>query len=211
VVALTTGADASDDLMVTQTFRLGDGQVSIDSVAPEGSDAAGINPVAAGDTMVVTGTTNRQPGDNSIVVNIFDAESNSVVSEDTDEWGTDGQFSVAFDTSDLETGQYSVEADTGDNTDRAEIEIVDSVEEETEETEEETEETEEEETTEEETTEEETEEETTEEETTEEETEEESSMEEEEATDDSTPGFGALVALVALVAAALLATRRRNE
>jgi major cell surface glycoprotein (TIGR04216 family) len=205
VVALTTGADASDDLMVSQTFRLGDGQVSIDTVAPEGSDAAGINPVAAGDTMVVTGTTNRQPGDNSIVVNIFDAESNSVVSEDTDEWGTDGQFSVAFDTSELETGQYSVEADTGDNTDRTEIEIVDSVEEETEEAEEETEEeTEEEETTEEETEEETTEEETTEEETTEEET-------EEEATDDSTPGFGALVALVALVAAALLATRRRDE
>ena len=209
VVALTTEADASDDLMVTQTFRLNDGQVSIDSVAPEGSDATGINPVAAGDSMVVSGTTNRQADDNSIVVNVYDSEGNSIASEDTDEWGTDGQYTVTIDTSEIETGTYSVEADTGDNTDRAEIEIVESVEEET--TEEETEEeTTEEETTEEETTEEDTTEETTEEETTEEETTEEETTEEE-ATDDSTPGFGALVALVALVAAALLATRRRDE
>jgi major cell surface glycoprotein (TIGR04216 family) len=158
--------------------------------------------------MVVTGTTNRQPDDNTIVVNLYNEEGNSITAVSTEEWGTDGQYSVTIDTSDVETGTYSLEADTGQNTDRAVIELVESVEEET--TEEETEEeTTEEETTEEETTEEETEEETTEEETTEEETTEEET--EEEATDDSTPGFGALVALVALVAAALLATRRRDE
>jgi major cell surface glycoprotein (TIGR04216 family) len=208
IVAQTLEADATDDLMVSQTFRLNDGQISIDSAYPEGSEASGINPVAAGDTMVVTGTTNRQPDDNTIVVNLYNEEGNSITAVSTEEWGTDGQYSVTIDTSDVETGTYSLEADTGQNTDRAVIELVESVEEET--TEEETEEeTTEEETTEEETTEEETEEETTEEETTEEETTEEET--EEEATDDSTPGFGALVALVALVAAALLATRRRDE
>ncbi|MFO7834025.1 MAG: PGF-CTERM sorting domain-containing protein, partial [Halohasta sp.] len=56
------------------------------------------------------------------------------------------------------------------------------------------------------------EEEDTEEEDTEEDTEEEedSSEEEEDSTDDETPGFGALVALVALIGAALLAARRQN-
>ena len=210
IVTETVEDDASDDLIVTQTFRLNDGTVSLDAVYPEGSEASGINPVAAGDTMVVEGTTNRKADDNSIVIDILDEDGNSLATESTEMWGADGMYTVNVDTSDLETGTYTIEADTGDNTDRETVEIVESIEEDTEE--EATNETDtEEETTEEETTEEETtEEESTEEETTEEETTEEESTEEE-STDDSTPGFGALVALVALVAAALLATRRRDE
>jgi len=209
IVTETVEDDASDDLIVTQTFRLNDGTVSLDAVYPEGSEASGINPVAAGDTMVVEGTTNRKADDNSIVIDILDEDGNSLATESTEMWGADGMYTVSVDTSDLETGTYTIEADTGDNTDRETVEIVESIEEDNEE--EATNETDtEEETTEEETTEEETtEEETTEEETTEEESTEETT--EEESTDDSTPGFGALVALVALVAAALLATRRRDE
>jgi len=211
ILTETVEDDASDDIIVSQTFRLTDGTVSIDAVYPEGSEASGINPVAAGDTMVVDGTTNRKADDNSVVVDVLDENGNSLASSSTDMWDSDGVYTVSIDTSDLETGSYTVEADTGDNTDRTTVEVVESVEEDTEEEETEEEETTEEETTEEETTEEETtEEETTEEETTEEETTEEESTEEE-STDDSTPGFGALVALVALVAAALLATRRRDE
>ena len=208
ILANTVEDDGSDDLIVTETFRLNDATLSIDNVYPEEAQADGVNPVAAGETLVVEGTTNRDSDDAAITFEVLDENDNSVASGSTDEWGTDGQFSATIDTSDIETGSYVLEADDGESTDRVTVEIVESVEEET--TEEETEEeTTEEETTEEETTEEETEEETTEEETTEEETTEEET--EEEATDDSTPGFGALVALVALVAAALLATRRRDE
>ncbi|WP_435161355.1 HVO_2072 family ArtA-dependent S-layer glycoprotein [Halorubrum sp. SY-15] len=211
ILTETVEDDASDDVIISQTFRLTDGTVSVDAVYPEGSQASGVNPVAAGDTMVVEGTTNRKADDNSVVVDVLDENGNSLASGSTDMWDSDGVYMVTIDTSDLETGSYTVEADTGDNTDRTTVEVVESVEEEEEATNEtDTEEETEEETTEEETTEEETtEEESTEEETTEEESTEETT--EEESTDDSTPGFGALVALVALVAAALLATRRRDE
>jgi len=208
IVANTVEADGSDDLMVSQTFRLNDATLGINDVYPEGAQAEGVNPVATGDTLVAAGNTNRQADNAAITIELLDENDDSVLTGSTDEWGTDGQWSATLSTSDLETGTYTLEADDGESTDRVTVEIVESVEEETEEEETE-EETTEEETTEEETTEEETTEETTEEETTEEETTEEET--EEEATDDSTPGFGALVALVALVAAALLATRRRDE
>ena len=71
IVAETVEADASDDLIVNAEFRLSDGRVSIDSVYPEGAQADGINPVAANETMVVEGTTNRKADDNSIVVDVL--------------------------------------------------------------------------------------------------------------------------------------------
>ncbi|MDV7351184.1 HVO_2072 family ArtA-dependent S-layer glycoprotein [Halorubrum distributum] len=124
IVSQTTEADATDDLMISTTFRVTEASVSLDSVYPEGAQADGINPVAAGETMVVEGTTNLQPDDNSIVLNVLNQNDNSVESASVDEWGNDGQFTLTIDTSDLETGSYTLEADSGDTTDSTDVEIV---------------------------------------------------------------------------------------
>ena len=125
IAANTVEETASDDLIVTQTFRLAESSTSIDTVRAEGTGTSGINPVAVGETMVVSGTTNLDPDDNTINVEVTDSDGNSLALADTDEWNTDnGQYSVTVDTSDFETGTVTVEADDGDNTDVVNVEIV---------------------------------------------------------------------------------------
>ena len=227
IVAQTTEADATDDLMVSSTFRFTEGSVSIDSVYPEQAQASGINPVATGETMVVAGSTNRKADDNSIVVDVLDENGNSIDSASTDEWAADGQWMVTVDTSGLETGTYTVEADTGDSTDRTEVELVE--ERDTGEDEGETDdgETDDGETDDGETDDGETDDGSGDDGASDDGSGDDGSMDDGEADDgeaddgsgdgegddgasDDTPGFGAVVALVALLAAALLATRRRD-
>ncbi|TKX44688.1 MULTISPECIES: HVO_2072 family ArtA-dependent S-layer glycoprotein [unclassified Halorubrum] len=124
IVAQTTEADATDDLMISTTFRVTEASVSVDSVYPEGAQADGINPVAVGETMVVEGSTNLQPDDNSVVLNVLNQNDNSVESVSVEEWGNDGQFTLTVDTSGLETGTYVLEADSGDTTDTTDVELV---------------------------------------------------------------------------------------
>ncbi|SEH53166.1 major cell surface glycoprotein [Halopenitus malekzadehii] len=190
ILANSVEDTASDDLIVTENFRLASGLTTIESAT---------DPVALDGTLTVEGTTNRDSEDNTITVELLNEDGDSITIDSTDEWDTDGQWSVELDLSeaDLETGTYTVESDDGDNTDRVDIEVVEEVEET--ETTEPTEEPTEEPTTE--PTEEPTEEPTT--EATEE------PADTTEPSESETPGFGAVVALVALVAAALLAVRRR--
>ncbi|ELZ89050.1 cell surface glycoprotein [Haloferax sulfurifontis ATCC BAA-897] len=196
IASETVDETASDDLIVTETFRLAESSTSIDSIYPDAAEAAGINPVATGETMVIAGSTNLKPDDNTISIEVTNEDGTSVALEDTDEWNNDGQWMVEIDTTDFETGTYTVEADDGDNTDTVNVEVVSEREDTT--TSEPTETTT--------TTSEPTETTTTAEptETTEEPTEETTT------TSSNTPGFGIAVALVALVGAALLALRREN-
>ncbi|OYR81487.1 major cell surface glycoprotein, partial [Halorubrum sp. E3] len=124
ILSETTEDTASDDLMVTQTFRYAESQTTIQSVYPEEAQAEGVNPVATGETMVVEGSTNLRPDSNSITVEVLNENGDSLVISSTDEWADSGQWNTTVDTSDLEPGTYTVESDDGDNTDRAEIEIV---------------------------------------------------------------------------------------
>ncbi|WP_158298350.1 HVO_2072 family ArtA-dependent S-layer glycoprotein [Halorubrum sp. SD626R] len=124
VVAETTEDTASDDLMVTQSFRYAESQTTIDSVYPEEAQADGVNPVATGETMVVEGTTNLRPDDGSITLEVLNEDGESLQISSTDSWETSGQWSATVDTSDLEPGTYTVLSDDGTNTDRAEVEIV---------------------------------------------------------------------------------------
>ncbi|PHQ44319.1 major cell surface glycoprotein, partial [Halorubrum sp. C3] len=124
IVSETTEDTASDDLMITQSFRYTESQTTVDSVFPEEAQADGINPVASGETLVATGETNLRPDDNSITVEILNEDGDSLEISSTDEWETTGQWNTTFDTSNLEPGTYTVESDDGENTDRAEIEIV---------------------------------------------------------------------------------------
>ena len=198
IASETVDETASDDLIVTETFRLAESSTSIDSIYPETAEAAGINPVATGETMVIAGSTNLKPDDNTISIEVTSEDGTSVALEDTDQWNNDGQWMVTVDTTDYETGTYTVEADDGDNTDTVNVEVVSEREDTTTTSSGETDTT----TT---TTAEPTETTTAEPtETTAEPTEETTT------TSSNTPGFGIAVALVALVGAALLALRREN-
>lgn len=197
IASETVDETASDDLIVTETFRLAESSTSIDSIYPDAAEAAGINPVATGETMVIAGSTNLKPDDNTISIEVTNEDGTSVALEDTDEWNNDGQWMVEIDTTDFETGTFTVEADDGDNTDTVNVEVVSEREDTTTSSDNATDTTT--------TTDGPTETTTTAEptETTEEPT-------EETTTSSNTPGFGIAVALVALVGAALLALRREN-
>ena len=188
ILSNTVDDTASDDLIVNEQFRLSDGLTTIDSVT---------SPVEANGTVEVEGTTNRKPDDNTITVEILNEEDESFTVDSTDEWASDGQWSVAVDLSDtdIEPGNYTIESDDGDNTDRDSVVVVEagSLEEEQPETDTPEPETD------------------TPEPETEMETEMQTEMETEEATTEASgPGFTAAIALIALVAAALLAVRRNN-
>ena len=124
IVSETTEDTTSDDLMITQSFRYTESQTTVDSVYPEEAQADDVNPVATGKTMVVTGSTNLRPDDNSITVEVLNADGNSLEISSTDDWATTGEWNTTSDTSNLEPSIYTVESDDGDNTDRAEVKIV---------------------------------------------------------------------------------------
>jgi major cell surface glycoprotein (TIGR04216 family) len=191
IVANTVDDTASDDLIVTETFRLADGLTTIESVN---------SPVETNGTIEIEGQTNNQPDDNTIVVELLTEDDEVVSSTSTDQWGTDGIYSTELALEDVEPGEYTLEADDGSNTDRVPVEIVEQVQETPEPTPEPT------------ATEEPTPTATPEPTATEEPTP--TATPEPTATPTSTPtgtpGFGIVVALIALVAAALLAVRRNN-
>jgi len=193
----TTEATASDDRMVTTRFRLTDSRTTIRNVYPDGMQASGVNPVGVDDEMVVEGRTNLRPDDNSITVELLTQDGDSVALTTTEDWGYDGMYEVSIELEDVQTGTYTLEADDSYNSDTVEVEIVQSVETATPEptpTEEPTatptataEPTPE---------------------PTPEPTEEPTATATPTPTEGGGPGFGALVAVIALIAAALLAVRR---
>ncbi|MDL0131881.1 HVO_2072 family ArtA-dependent S-layer glycoprotein [Halobacterium salinarum] len=118
ILSNTVDDTASDDLIVTQQFRLVDGLTTIEDT--EGGEAGG--------SLTVMGTTNRKADDNTITVELLQGDA-SIEINSTDEWNSDGQWSVDVPLSNVEPGNYTVEADDGDNTDRQNVEIVEELEE----------------------------------------------------------------------------------
>ena len=191
ILANTVDSTASDDLIVTETFRLSDGLTTVETVT---------SPVEGNGTIEVTGQTNRRADDNTITAELLDQSGDSITLSSTEQWGTDGTYSVNVSLDGVQPGEYTLEVDDGDNTDRAPVEVVEQVDEEetatatpepdtptptptptpepdtptpTEEPADDTE-------------------------------------TDTPSTDAGTPGFGIVVALTALIAAALLAVRRTN-
>jgi major cell surface glycoprotein (TIGR04216 family) len=124
--AETTGATASDDLVESEEVRLTNAQTRITDVYPSDSAATGINPVAAGDTMIVEGETNLQPEDNVITIELGDQET-TVELTSTELWGQDGVWVVEIDTDDAAVGTYTLSAEDGSNTDTVDVEIVEEL------------------------------------------------------------------------------------
>ncbi|MDL0132449.1 HVO_2072 family ArtA-dependent S-layer glycoprotein [Halobacterium salinarum] len=193
ILSNTVDDTASDDLIVTQQFRLVDGLTTIE--ATEGGEAGG--------SLTVMGTTNRKADDNTITVELLQGDA-SIEINSTDEWNSDGQWSVDVPLSNVEPGNYTVEADDGDNTDRQNVEIVEELEEPDQTTVDQPENNQTMTTTMTETTTETT----TEMTTTQENTTENGSEGTDDESSGSIPGFGVGVALVAVLGAALLALRQ---
>ncbi|SDF48557.1 HVO_2072 family ArtA-dependent S-layer glycoprotein [Halorientalis regularis] len=115
VASETVEDTGSDDISEVFQFRFTEGRVSVDSVTGEAGQAF---TVETNDTMTVSGVTNRQPDDNTITVEVIEGPSSSSFDiESTDVWGTDGQWSVEIPTEGVEPGNYTVEASVGDNSD----------------------------------------------------------------------------------------------
>jgi major cell surface glycoprotein (TIGR04216 family) len=192
---------ASDDRMVTTRFRYADAQTTIGSVYPEGMQASGVNPVGVDDTLVAEGGTNLRPDDNSITVELMTSDGDSVALTTTEEWSFDGTYQVSLELEDVQTGTYDLEADDSYNTDIVSVEIVQQVQTATPEPTDTPEPTPTETATPEPTP-------TATPEPTPTETMEPTATETPTPTEGGGPGFGAIVAVIALLAAALLATRR---
>ncbi|WP_255149673.1 HVO_2072 family ArtA-dependent S-layer glycoprotein [Halorarius halobius] len=121
----TVDEAGSDDLFIRDSFRYTDGATSIETVKPVGAAGTGINPVAPGDEMLISGITNRKPDDNTIAIDVTEGPSaNEFASPSTDEWNFTGRWSVTMQVpEDAEPGSYTLEADDGDNTDIVVFEV----------------------------------------------------------------------------------------
>ena len=126
ILSETVEDSASDDQLVNQNARITDAQSNVQNVYQSGNQATGLNPVAAGETLVVEGQTNLQSDDNTITVELAN-EDTTVGLASTEEWGQDGQFTLEIDTTDAATGTYTLEIDDGQNSVTEEVELVEQV------------------------------------------------------------------------------------
>lgn len=190
--AQTSDDVGSDDQSQSFQFRLTNARTTVDNVTGEAGTAG---QVSIDSEMSVEGTTNRQPEDTTITVEVISGPSQQEFDlATTEQWGTNGQWNASLNTSGLQPGTYTVEADDGESSDVMEFELVEG------QPDTDTPDTD----------------------TPDTETEAPGTETETEAPDTDTnetggdtdgqdgPGFGIAVALVALLAAALLAVRRNN-
>ncbi len=123
----TVEDSGSDDLLLAEEFVYTDARTSIQRVvAQSAANATGsVEPIRVGDTVVVRGLTNLRPDDNTIFVEVVGGP--SVPAFDlaaTDSWDTDGVWEVRLDSSGVEPGVYTVEADDGASSDSVRVRIL---------------------------------------------------------------------------------------
>lgn len=117
-------ATASDDLVSRQTFRIAAPRTEVRDVVPASApNATGVRPVAAGETTLVRGRTNRNPRDATIVVEVVD-DGDVVTDATVRAWGGDGAWTATLALpADLRPGTYTLRTDDGENTVTREIEV----------------------------------------------------------------------------------------
>ncbi|SEP30653.1 major cell surface glycoprotein [Halogranum amylolyticum] len=122
----TANGDGSDDVVVETPFVLTEGDVRITDVVPASDrQASGVQPIPAGETVVVRGVTNRRPSGLLIEV-IGEAPDGDQFDVTTiDDWETDGVWEVELAVpSDALPGTYTVEADDGEQSARVDVTVV---------------------------------------------------------------------------------------
>ncbi len=130
IMSQTVEQPDSDDLAVTDSFRLAtESRTEIDDVVlADDQDMSDLHPIEHGETMLVRGTTNRNPDEVTLVLEAEDGPEQGLAAfpvETTENWDFDGVWSVEMDiTEDVVEGTYDLQVDDGDTTDIAEVEIV---------------------------------------------------------------------------------------
>lgn len=118
LLSATTRPNASDDQVVSRTFRLTDAMISITRVGPANQSTAGMTPVSRGERLVIAGKTNRDPDQTALRVELTTAAGTPIVTDTLPKWETDGTYSTAFDTSGISPGTYTFVVSDGETTDR---------------------------------------------------------------------------------------------
>lgn len=117
----------SDDSLVDERFRITGARTTIRDVVPLARrNQTGTVPVAAGETMLVRGTTNRNPRESVIAVQIVDGPSaDDFASPTAETWGTDGVWEVQVRVpAGAEPGTYRIRAGDGLGQSTISVEIV---------------------------------------------------------------------------------------
>jgi PGF-CTERM protein len=117
ILEATVDASGSDDLADRTNFVLTRATITIDEVnLPDGQNVSTFQP---GETMVVRGTTNRRPDQNSLNVEVGSGPSAGAFAGDiVDRWGSNGTWTARIDVpEDAATGTYTLRAADGDSTD----------------------------------------------------------------------------------------------
>ena len=102
--------------------------VSITAVGPADNDTDVERPttgatIRPNETTVVRGETNLRPDDNAILVELRTKNGTVVAVNATDEWGTDGAWSTILNTSGLAPDTYVLEVEAADSTDRVDVQV----------------------------------------------------------------------------------------
>ena len=104
---------------------LTDSSVRITAVIPDESPADDEAVVTRPDEpIVVAGTTNLQPDDNLIVVDVQTATGDVAAVADTSAWGRDGEWVVALDPQDLSPGRYVIVAEAAGASDTVSLSVL---------------------------------------------------------------------------------------
>lgn len=126
--AAATNDGAQAQTAAASQIQYAPASVSVTAVSAGGNDTRTeqVRPnatVPAGNATVVSGTTNLQPDDNAIAVDLLTPEGDIVVFDTVDRWGMDGEWTATLNTTGVEAGSYVVEVTAADTVDRVRIEL----------------------------------------------------------------------------------------
>jgi PGF-CTERM protein len=121
------GADTPTS--TADTFEHAPASISITAVGPVNNETAVEQPTTSAtirpnETTPVRGETNLAPDDTVVIVELRTETGRFIASNTTDEWGADGAWSTALNTSGLTPGTYVLEVDTAETTDQVDVVVV---------------------------------------------------------------------------------------
>ena len=119
---------ASGSAQAAGQIQYAPASVSITAVGPADNDTDVERPtigatIRPNETTVVRGETNLRPDDNAVLVELRTENGTVLAANATDQWGTDGAWSTTLNTSGLVPDTYVLEVEAADSTDRVDVEV----------------------------------------------------------------------------------------
>jgi major cell surface glycoprotein (TIGR04216 family) len=126
--ASTVERAGSDDLIRTTTLRITDARTSVHDVVPaEQPLLTGVVPIETGETVLVRGTTNRNPEDTSIDVEVVEGpDADEIGSRTVETWSTSGGWSATLSARGVSLGSYTLRVDDGVSAREVSFSVVDN-------------------------------------------------------------------------------------